>query len=309
MSESAPSDLPSPDSVDEIIACHQRAKEDADERGRQQRAEEKRRGALLGHLLDAWGRTRSDGGPLTDATNWVGLLHALLTTTAPYAGGEIVGRLPERGEARRVVARVCGLVQVGDPEQAVTVLGRAFDSALAAALWEDLSRHLPEDVACLLPEDLQAKFREQQDGPARATAAAAAAIPVVVSPLASSGGWRPAAPAKPNASQEPPRKLLKGWKAIATAVEMKHAQRNEIKGLNEKFNGPIRNTGRGTWPMVYLDDLRAWWDSLDSQAQEMKNRREGTRLSAEARHNYGRDGTAAPEVGGGVKKRRRDRRT
>jgi hypothetical protein len=90
---------------------------------------------------------------------------------------------------------------------------------------------------------------------------------------------------------------------------MKYAQRNEIKGLNEKFNGPIRNTGRGTSPMVYLDDLREWWDSLVIQAQEMKNRREGTRISAEAQHNYGRDGTAAPEVSGGVKKRRRDRRT
>jgi hypothetical protein len=59
--------------------------------------------------------------------------------------------------------------------------------------------------------------------------------------------------------------------------------------------------------MVNHDDLLNWWNKLATQQQELTNQREGARLSAEAQHNYGRDGTAAPEVGGGVKKRRKDR--
>jgi hypothetical protein len=106
-----------------------------------------------------------------------------------------------------------------------------------------------------------------------------------------------------------PRKLLTGWRAIAAALDMKYAQHKDIKSLNQRLKGPIRNKGAGTKPMVYLDNLLEWWNHLAVQQQELSNQRDGVRLSAEAQHNYGRDGTAAPEIGGGVKKRRRDKRT
>ncbi|MSQ94329.1 MAG: hypothetical protein EXR98_07205 [Gemmataceae bacterium] len=108
---------------------------------------------------------------------------------------------------------------------------------------------------------------------------------------------------------EEPRKLLWGWHDITNALKMQHRQRNDVKSLNERFGGPIKHHGAGTRPMVYLDDLLNWWNKLAVQEQELANQRDGAKLSADAQHNYGRDGKAAPEIGGGVKKRRRDKRT
>lgn len=104
-----------------------------------------------------------------------------------------------------------------------------------------------------------------------------------------------------------PRKPLTDWHAITAALEMKYGDREKIKDLNKAYDGPIRNSGRGTSPIVYLDDLIEWWNHLDVKAQELANQREGKKLSAEDQHNFGRDGIAAPEIGGGVKERRSDR--
>jgi hypothetical protein len=105
-----------------------------------------------------------------------------------------------------------------------------------------------------------------------------------------------------------PRKLLTGWHEITATLEMKHQDREKIKSLNERFEGPIKNKGSGTSPMVYQEELIEWWNHLAVKQQEMANYRDGRKLSAEAQHNYGRDGTAAPEIGGGVNKRRKRRR-
>lgn len=43
--------------------------------------------------------------------------------------------------------------------------------------------------------------------------------------------------------------------------------------------------------------------------EESANTRKGASLSAEAQHNFGRDGIVAPEVSGSIKKRRKDRQT
>jgi hypothetical protein len=107
----------------------------------------------------------------------------------------------------------------------------------------------------------------------------------------------------------PPKRLLQGWHDITDAVGLRYADRDKIKGLNERFEGPIRNSGRGTSPLVDRNELLNWWNSLTILQEQLANQRNGARLSAEAGHNYGRDGTAAPEIGGAVKKRRADRRT
>jgi hypothetical protein len=105
------------------------------------------------------------------------------------------------------------------------------------------------------------------------------------------------------------RKLLTGWRAICPALGENYANRKKIGSLNDRLVGPIINRGKGTQPMVYQDALLEWWNKLAIQAQEFENRREGTRLAVEAQHEYGRAGTVAPEIGGGVKKRRRDKQT
>jgi hypothetical protein len=101
-----------------------------------------------------------------------------------------------------------------------------------------------------------------------------------------------------------PRQLLVGWRDIADALDMKYQDRRRIQSLNQSSGGPINARGKGTRPRVYLDDLLRWWNQLAVRQQELANRREGARLSAQAQHAYGREGTTAPEVGGGVKKRR-----
>jgi hypothetical protein len=105
-----------------------------------------------------------------------------------------------------------------------------------------------------------------------------------------------------------PKKLLVGWHDITAALEMPYSRREDIQRLNQSLNGPISNHGAGTKPMVYFNDLLRWWNTLAALQQDMANQRDGAKLSAEAQHNYGRDGTAAPEIGGGVKERRKDRR-
>jgi hypothetical protein len=166
-----------PEPVDDLIARAQAEKAAADDQRHRERAEDKRRAALLDHLLAARSRTLSDGGPRTDAENWVVLLHCLFATAAPDAG-DVAGRLLERDDARRVVKHACGLVRA-DPDRAVQVLAGAFDSTLAPALWQDLSRHLPDDVAALLPDDLPSEYERLRDGPARATAAVAPLVPLM----------------------------------------------------------------------------------------------------------------------------------
>jgi hypothetical protein len=102
-----------------------------------------------------------------------------------------------------------------------------------------------------------------------------------------------------------PIRLLTGWIEITAALDMQKSDWKKIKSLNDRRGGPIKNRGRGTQPMVNRDVLIEWWNGLDAQTEESANRRDGERASAETQHNYGRSGTAAPEIGGEVKKRRR----
>jgi hypothetical protein len=108
---------------------------------------------------------------------------------------------------------------------------------------------------------------------------------------------------------EQPKTLLTGWHEIVAALEMQYSDRKKIKSLNDRLGGPITDQGSGTKPMVYREDLLAWWNTMAMRQQELANQNEGRKLSAEAQHNYGRDGKVVPEIAGAVKKRRRDKRT
>lgn len=111
----------------------------------------------------------------------------------------------------------------------------------------------------------------------------------------------------PTAAEAPgvPIKWLFGWLEIVTALEMKYADREKIKTLNDRFEGPIVNHGSGTQPMVSHDRLMTWWNGLATKQQDLANQRQGKRLSATASYQYGRGGEASPEIAGSVKKRRR----
>ena len=104
-----------------------------------------------------------------------------------------------------------------------------------------------------------------------------------------------------------PRMPLTGWLDIASAVGMGKSDIEQVKALNRQFDGPIRVGRKGAKPLVYKDELIQWWDNMTVQAQAVTDKAKGRVASGEAQHAYGRTGTAAPEVGGGVKRRRRNR--
>jgi hypothetical protein len=103
----------------------------------------------------------------------------------------------------------------------------------------------------------------------------------------------------------PPQILLTGWREITGALDMKYHDREKIKSLNARFNGPIQSRGQGTQPIVARGQLLEWWNGLAVQQQELANCQQGATLSGQAQHGYGRTGTVAPEIGGSVKRRRR----
>jgi hypothetical protein len=102
----------------------------------------------------------------------------------------------------------------------------------------------------------------------------------------------------------PPRKLLEGWRDITKSLGQNYSDRDRIKSLNQRFEGPIRDRGKGTRPMVDYGNLIDWWNELAIQQEELANKRVGRELSAKVQYPYGRQGTAAPEIGGGIRQRR-----
>jgi hypothetical protein len=125
------------------------------------------------------------------------------------------------------------------------------------------------------------------------------------------GGRTPSrgVPLDPPAPAAPAEYLL-SWRAILGAVGMKNtiADRQQLRTLNNKYEGPIIMPERGGQPKVDKGKLRPWWDGLESRwVEDRKEAEEKRRDREEAtgeRHSYGRNGEIVPDIGGHVKKRR-----
>src|SRR6266478_2850785 len=102
-----------------------------------------------------------------------------------------------------------------------------------------------------------------------------------------------------------PRKLLKGWHKITDALNMRHAEREDIKRLNASYDGPIKSHGRGKTPMVYHEDLIEWWNTLATKQQDIANQRYCLRLSVDGQYNYSKSATVVPAIAWFVKVRRK----
>lgn len=116
------------------------------------------------------------------------------------------------------------------------------------------------------------------------------------------------APAGVPKEESGPKKMLTTWREITEALGENHTQRGKIKRLNESLNGPIPKVAQGSQPRVEKEKLIDWWNRLAIQQMELANQSDGEMKSAAAQYNYGRDGAAAPEIGGHVKKRRGDKK-
>ena len=107
-----------------------------------------------------------------------------------------------------------------------------------------------------------------------------------------------------------PAKYLTSWREILVALD-KHnnkEEREKVRHLNTQYTGPIVIPKQGAQPKVNKAKLIEWWDDLEAQWAAGYSRSRDAKPTAEAQHNYGASGAVVPEIGGGVKKRRRDRR-
>jgi hypothetical protein len=111
------------------------------------------------------------------------------------------------------------------------------------------------------------------------------------------------------ATEKEPTAYLLSWREILRTLNLDNndEKRRAVKGLNKKYQGPIQFPGRGSQPKAARKTLLDWWISLEILMADKGHQNEGAQAAAKVQHNFGRNGTAAPEVAGGVKRRRSDR--
>jgi hypothetical protein len=103
-----------------------------------------------------------------------------------------------------------------------------------------------------------------------------------------------------------PVQWLTNWREILVALGMKDNKEDQdkVKKLNKAYSGPIVIPKQGAQPKVDKLKLLEWWNGLEQKFWDEKQRQKDTKATAAAQHPYGQGGIVAPDVSGGVKKRR-----
>jgi hypothetical protein len=128
--------------------------------------------------------------------------------------------------------------------------------------------------------------------------------------LPGAGVNQPQADGAGGVAPHPPKVYLATWAAILTALGLKPSQRahrDTVTRLNKEFDGPIRLAMRGGQPLAEKAALLSWWNRLEQLAEARRQKAENVRATVADQHPYGREGRAAPEINGEVKKRRAPR--
>jgi hypothetical protein len=107
-----------------------------------------------------------------------------------------------------------------------------------------------------------------------------------------------------------PAEYCTSWREILAALGKSNdkagVERGKVIKANRLFDGPIKTRGQGCQPWVNKAKLLEWWNSLERLAEEAQEDAQQQERNAHAtladQHNYGRDGTVAPGISGGVKK-------
>lgn len=108
----------------------------------------------------------------------------------------------------------------------------------------------------------------------------------------------------------PPKSYLTSWREILLGLGMKNnmEDKGRVRHLNRQYAGPIVIPKQGAQPKVDKAKLIEWWNGLDAQWTAGYSRGRDTKPTIEPQHNYGHSGIVTPEISGGVKKRRSDRK-
>lgn len=122
------------------------------------------------------------------------------------------------------------------------------------------------------------------------------------------GGGQKKTPASGGAELMP-KQYLTSWREILDALDLKNDdyERQRVARENKKHGGPIKIGRKGAQPKVEKVKLIEWWNGLEIQWQDALNQKRGITAAAENQHPHGRTGQVAPEIGGSVKDRRKDR--
>jgi hypothetical protein len=108
----------------------------------------------------------------------------------------------------------------------------------------------------------------------------------------------------------PPAEYLASWREILVALGMRDndEDKQKVARLNKTYDGPITIPGQGRQPFAEKTKLLEWWNGLEAKIQAEKDRQRDTQATVSAQHNYAREGVVAPDIAGGVKKRRQNRK-
>jgi hypothetical protein len=113
---------------------------------------------------------------------------------------------------------------------------------------------------------------------------------------------------QPNAAGDvgSPKQYLLNWREILDALSLPNNEENRgrVRALAELRGGPISLPRKGGQPKVEKTKLIEWWNDLEHRFDESAQRICDRNATVETTHNYGRDATVAPEIQGGVKRRR-----
>ena len=90
----------------------------------------------------------------------------------------------------------------------------------------------------------------------------------------------------------------------AVGVQDDTSTRRQIVKYNKDYDGPIIVQKQGSQPRVEKTKLIDWWNGPESRWEEVKQRERDKTETVKAQHDYGRDGTVLPEIGGHVRRRR-----
>jgi len=117
-------------------------------------------------------------------------------------------------------------------------------------------------------------------------------------------------PETPAVEDQAPVEYLMNWREILDELKQKNddEKRDRIRRLNNMHGGPIIFPGRGTQPTVDKAKLVAWWNGLEDRLRELEQQQTDRQATVADQVNYGKDGTVVPDIAGGVKKRRKDRK-
>jgi hypothetical protein len=114
-------------------------------------------------------------------------------------------------------------------------------------------------------------------------------------------------PETPRSAPANPAVLLTSWHEIIETLKLTHheSSHQKIRAMNTTYNGPILFGAKGKQPEVDGMMLLAWWEQVQKVFQERSQRQIDQDATVSSSHAFGRDGTAVPEIGGAIKKRRR----